>query len=78
MLNEISSSPEGYIFYLKPYSNDTVVIDVSIDGVKPGKYLVRIQVEGAESPLVVDIDKNSPTYNQYIGPSVILQEVAAS
>lgn len=78
MLNEISSSPEAYLFYLKPFSSDTALIDASIIGVKPGKYLVRIQVEGAESPLIVDTDKNSPTYNQYIGPSVVLQEVATS
>jgi len=36
----------------------------------PGIYLVRLRVDGAESPLLVDNDRASPTYNQYIGPKI--------
>ncbi|MGH9508408.1 MAG: Pvc16 family protein [Terriglobales bacterium] len=35
-----------------------------------GPHLVRVRVDGAESPLVQDTDENSPTFRQYIGPNV--------
>jgi len=78
MLNEISSSPKAYVFYPRPCSDDTSLISVSINGVVPGRYLVRIQVEGAQSPLLVDTDRDSPTYGQYIRPELTLREGAAS
>ncbi|MGD8752522.1 MAG: DUF4255 domain-containing protein [Anaerolineales bacterium] len=43
-----------------------------ISGVQSGDYLVRAQVEGAESPLDVDASESSPTYNMYIGPRVTI------
>ncbi len=33
-----------------------------------GPVLLRVQIDGAESPLVVDTVPASPTFNQYIGP----------
>jgi hypothetical protein len=36
----------------------------------PGSYLLRLRVDGAESQLQVDEDPTSPTFNQYIGPTV--------
>ena len=33
-----------------------------------GEYLLRLRVDGADSPLMVDDDSASPTFNQYIGP----------
>jgi hypothetical protein len=35
-----------------------------------GNFLLRVQVDGAESALEVDTNKQSPTYNQYVGPTV--------
>ena len=37
-----------------------------------GTFLLRVQVDGAQSPLEVDQDKDSPTFNQYIGPRVTI------
>jgi hypothetical protein len=37
-----------------------------------GKFLLRVRVDGAESPLEVDTNQLSPTYNQYIGPTVTI------
>jgi hypothetical protein len=34
------------------------------------RYLVRVQIDGAESLLEVDTDSASPTFNHYIGPTV--------
>jgi len=37
-----------------------------------GTFLLRVQVDGAESPLEVDTNPASPTFNQYIGPKVTI------
>ena len=47
-----------------PDAGDTIV--VPIRGVEPGAYLVRVQVDGAESPLTTD------TTGRYTGPQVAL------
>jgi hypothetical protein len=35
-----------------------------------GQFLVRVQVDGAQSQLTVDTTPTSPTFNQYIGPLI--------
>lgn len=37
-----------------------------------GTFLLRVQVDGAESPLEVDTNPASSTFNQYIGPEVTI------
>jgi hypothetical protein len=66
-LNERSNNnPVGYIFAAKPRDEpiDTVVFPI-LD-VKGGEYLVRVQIDGAESPLEVEGD------NGYVGPCVVI------
>ena len=66
-LNERSSNnPVGYIFTAKPRDEpiDTVVFPI-LD-VKGGEYLVRVQIDGAESPLEVDGDSG------YMSPCVVI------
>src|SRR5262249_19804728 len=40
------------------------------DDVAPGDFLLRVQIDGADSFLDVDTNQASPTFNQYIGPKV--------
>jgi hypothetical protein len=40
------------------------------DPLPGGSYLMRVRVDGAESRLQVDTNLNSPTYLQYVGPTV--------
>ncbi|MFZ0062339.1 MAG: Pvc16 family protein [Pyrinomonadaceae bacterium] len=49
---------------------DTVVFKVK--DVAAGDYLVRVQVDGAESPLERDTDPNSQTFNEFIGPRITI------
>jgi len=42
------------------------------DNFPTGVFLLRVQVDGAESPLEVDTNPASPTFNQYIGPKVTI------
>jgi hypothetical protein len=46
---------------------DTAAITFSLADVKAGDYLLRVQVDGAESPLAIDPDPNNP---RYISPRV--------
>jgi hypothetical protein len=38
--------------------------------IAPGTYLLRVQVDGAGSPLTVDVVPTSASFNQYIAPTV--------
>jgi S-formylglutathione hydrolase FrmB len=73
LLNERSiTKPAAYLFDALPRTEDTNSITFSLYDVKPGEYLVRVQVDGAESLLNVDTNSNSPTFEQYIGPTVVI------
>lgn len=64
-LNERSNNnPVSYIFAAKPRDEDTDAVVFPILDVKAGEYLVRVQIDGAESPLEVNGD------NGYVGPIV--------
>ncbi|HEX8244951.1 MAG TPA: DUF4255 domain-containing protein [Longimicrobium sp.] len=45
---------------------------IPFTGVQPGSYLVRVTVDGAASPLEIDDDPDSGTFNQYVAPEVTL------
>lgn len=47
-------------------------ITFAITDCLPGTYLVRLLVDGAESLFTVDTDPNSATFEQYIGPVVVI------
>ena len=71
LLNEISNSqPEAYVFPAKKIEDNFNQIVFSARNVKIGEYLARIQVDGAESPLKIDTDPNSNTYEEYYQPKI--------
>lgn len=73
VLNERSSTePASYTWDLPWRDADTDEVTLSIRDVKPGEYLVRIQVDSAESLLTVDTDATSPTFEQYIEPRITI------
>ena len=47
-------------------------VDFPMAGIESGTYLLRVRVDGAESRLVVDEVETSPTYGDYIGPTVMI------
>ncbi len=68
-LNERSASA-AYIFNPNSRNEDTNVVVFAIHEVKCGEYLVRVQIDGAESPLEVDTNPESDTFEHYINPTV--------
>lgn len=72
-LNERTvNEPAIYTFSARRLNEDTTEPSFPIQGVKPGEYLVRVQVDGAESMLQVDRNPHSPTFEQYIGPTITI------
>ncbi|MGG6296326.1 DUF4255 domain-containing protein [Leptolyngbya sp. AN02str] len=67
------SQPATFLVDVPPRSHETSELTVVLRLIKPGEYLVRIVVDGAESPLGVDLDPDSPTYNWFDSPRVVLR-----
>jgi hypothetical protein len=65
-LELLSGETVAHLFAAAPLAADTDEITFPITGVTPGTYLVRVRVDGAESPL--DRDEN----NQPIAPKVTI------
>jgi Pvc16 N-terminal domain len=68
----------GYVFTapaengILPGDDETDTIEFVITDVAAATYLVRVQVDGAESALARDTNNASPTFNQFIGPQVVI------
>jgi hypothetical protein len=50
---------------------DTDTLLIQVPGTPLGEYLVRLRVDGADSPLIADDNPASPTYQQFISPKVV-------
>ncbi|MEH2086941.1 DUF4255 domain-containing protein [Nostoc sp.] len=67
LLNEVSGdNPVAYSFLAAPPTQDTDAIAIPVKNVKPGTYIVRARVDGAESPL----QKNQ--FGEYDSPQVTI------
>jgi len=62
-----SASAESYAIPVPNATEVTAQVEAPFD-VATGRYLVRFQVDGAESPLDTDEDSASPTFGQFVGP----------
>jgi hypothetical protein len=71
-------APFGYVFTapkengIGPNDTETDAIEFTFENVAAADYLVRVQVDGAESALERDTNNASPTFNQFIGPRVTI------
>jgi hypothetical protein len=72
LLNELSvNMPVSYVFDKGVVNaSDAHQVTIPFKKLQPGDYLVRVQVDGAESQLVIDDASGSPTENRFIGPRV--------
>ena len=74
VMNEWSiAEPVGYQFEVPTRTADTHALAIPLQGVKPGEYLLRLQIDGAESLLSIDSDPNSPTFNWYSSPRIQIE-----
>ncbi len=72
-LNEYTTdNPTSYMFDIPQRDHDSTQVSIPVEDVKPGEYLVRILIDGAESQLEVDTEPDSPTKDCYIGPKALI------
>ena len=73
LMNEIASeNPHDYIFPARSRKSETNILHFLARDVLAGEYLIRIQIDGAESYLEMDTDPQSPTHEQYHKPSLLI------
>lgn len=70
LLNRTADSGE-FAFSLPPLAADAPSAAIKASKVAAGEYYVRVQVDGAENPLI-DLNPASPTFGQMIGPKVVI------
>jgi hypothetical protein len=77
LLNTIAGSPQpaAYSLPVPPRAEDAEDTKFVLSGMVPAVYLVRLQVDGADSPLDVDTNPESPTFDTFIGPTIDLTGV---
>ena len=74
LLNEWSvENPKIYVFSVPPRQDDTDRLTISVQDVHAGEYLVRLQIDGADSLLEVDSQVDSPTFNWYNSPKILIE-----
>jgi Pvc16 N-terminal domain len=74
LLNEWSvENPKIYAFTVPPRQFDTNCLQITVKDIQAGTYLVRLQIDGADSLLDVDTQAESPTFNWYHSPKVLIE-----
>jgi hypothetical protein len=73
LLNELSDTePAAYTFLAAKRESDSDSITIAVTGVKPSAYLVRVQVDGAESSLEIGGD---PDDLAFTGPTLFIGDL---
>lgn len=72
ILNEWSVNNSAAYMFKASAREEVTELTIPVDKVKAGEYLVRVQVDGAESLLSYDTDPNSPTFKWYTNPRITL------
>jgi Pvc16 N-terminal domain len=60
------------IFRAKERDMPTRMLAFPFEQLQPGEYLVRVHVDGAESGFIVETNPTSPTFDQFVGPKIVI------
>lgn len=71
-VSQMRSPKAAYIFLANSRNEDKNTLCFSVTDVKAGMYLVRVQIDGAESPLEVQSNSDIEAYDQFIAPTVAI------
>lgn len=61
---------KNYLFNAQARDEDSETISFMVNNIRSGDYLVRVQIDGAESVLQIDTNRDSSTFEQYIAPTL--------
>jgi Pvc16 N-terminal domain len=73
LTSETKDNLISFIFRAQDRQIDTCQLTFPFERLQPGEYLIRVQIDGADSELKVDTKAKSPTLGQFIGPKVIIE-----
>jgi Pvc16 N-terminal domain len=63
----------SFIFRAKDREMETHSLIFPFEKLRPGEYLIRVQIDGADSELKIDTKPGSTTFGQFIGPKVLIE-----
>ncbi|MEM8612441.1 MAG: DUF4255 domain-containing protein [Cyanobacteria bacterium P01_H01_bin.105] len=73
LLNDQERDTQVYVCKGEQRTADTHYLTFPLKEIRAGTYLVRVQIDGAESPLEVDLpEAENPMVQRYIGPLVTI------
>ncbi|ESA38844.1 hypothetical protein N836_30415 [Leptolyngbya sp. Heron Island J] len=73
LLNDQERDTQVYVGKGERRTTDTNCLTFPLKEIRTGTYLVRVQIDGAESPLEVDSpESENPMVQRYIGPTVTI------
>ncbi|MEM7761582.1 MAG: DUF4255 domain-containing protein [Cyanobacteria bacterium P01_A01_bin.40] len=64
---------KSYLFEARSRDETSDTVTFLASNIEPGEYLVRVQVDGAESVLEIDKNRTSETFEQYIAPLIRIE-----
>jgi hypothetical protein len=73
LTSETKDNLISFIFRAQDRQTDTCQLTFPFERLQPGEYLIRVQIDGADSELKVDTEAKSPTLGQFTGPKVIIE-----
>lgn len=73
LTSETKDSLTSFIFRAQDRQTDTHQLTFPFERLEPGEYLIRVQIDGADSELKVDTESKSPTLGQFVGPKIIIE-----
>jgi hypothetical protein len=71
-LELLSTDGDVRTFFAEARAADTDELSFQVSGLAPGDYLVRVRIDGAESPFEIDTEPTSPTFRRPIAPMINL------
>jgi hypothetical protein len=63
----------SFIFRAKERTGDTQELIFPFEKLQSGEYLIRVQIDGADSEFKIDEKQGSRTFGQFIGPKVVIE-----
>ncbi|WP_051056095.1 DUF4255 domain-containing protein [Cylindrospermum stagnale] len=75
MGNDSTDGLSAYIFRAERRNTETRSVVFLLQNIKIGTYLVRVQVDGAESLLRVNTNRESLKFDQYFEPQLVIEEM---
>ncbi|MEM6611647.1 MAG: DUF4255 domain-containing protein [Cyanobacteria bacterium P01_C01_bin.72] len=64
---------KSYLFEARSLVENSNTVIFVVNNIEPGEYLVRVQIDGAESTLEIDKNRTSETFEQYIAPLIRIE-----